>query len=51
MEALHEAHPHYRWNVNKGYPTLDHRAAIRAHGTSPHHRLTFRLVAEEPVLF
>jgi ribonuclease HII len=51
MEALHEAHPHYRWNVNKGYPTLDHRAAIRAHGTSPHHRLTFRLLAEEPMLF
>jgi len=51
MEELHKAHPHYRWNVNKGYPTLDHRAAIRTHGTSPHHRLTFRLVAEEPVLF
>jgi len=51
MEALHEAHPHYRWNVNKGYPTLDHRAAIRAHGTSPHHRLTFRLLAESPMLF
>ncbi len=51
MEALHEAHPNYRWNVNKGYPTLDHRAAIRAHGTSPHHRLTFRLLAEEPALF
>lgn len=51
MEALHEAHPAYRWNVNKGYPTLDHRAAIRAHGTTEHHRLTFRLLAEEPVLF
>ena len=51
MEALHEAHPHYRWNENKGYPTLDHRAAIRIHGTSPHHRLTFRLLAEELVLF
>ena len=51
MEALHEAHPHYRWKVNKGYPTLDHRAAIRTHGSCPHHRLTFRLLAEEPVLF
>ncbi len=51
MEVLHDAHPHYRWNVNKGYPTLDHRAAIRAHGISPQHRLTFRLLAEEPTLF
>lgn len=51
MEALHEEHPAYGWAVNKGYPTVDHRAAIKAHGTSPHHRLTFRLLAEEPTLF
>jgi ribonuclease HII len=51
MDALHAQHPAYGWAVNKGYPTLDHRAAIRAHGTSPHHRLTFRLLAEEPTLF
>jgi ribonuclease HII len=37
--------------VNKGYPTLDHRKAIAAHGPCAHHRLTFRLLAEEPVLF
>ena len=47
MEALHEAHPHYRWNVNKGYPTVDHRAAIRAHGPCMHHRRTFRLLPEQ----
>lgn len=51
MEQLHAAHPDYRWNVNKGYPTLDHRAAIRAHGTSEHHRLTFRLLPEQIELF
>ena len=35
---------HYHWDVNKGYPTPDHRAAIAAHGATPHHRLTFRLL-------
>ncbi len=36
-------HPGYRWEVNKGYPTADHRAAIAEIGTTPLHRLTFRL--------
>ncbi len=33
----------YRWAVNKGYPTADHRAAIAANGPSEYHRMTFRL--------
>ena len=36
-------HPGYRWEVNKGYPTADHRAAIAEICTTPLHRLTFRL--------
>ena len=36
-------HPGYRWEVNTGYPTADHRAAIAEIGTTPLHRLTFRL--------
>ena len=36
-------HPGYRWEVNKGYPTADHRAAIAEIGTTPLHRPTFRL--------
>ncbi len=44
MRRLHEQYPVYNWAVNKGYPTVDHRAAIAANGPSPHHRLSFRLL-------
>lgn len=37
-------YPEYHWEVNKGYPTADHRAAIAAYGPSPLHRRTFRLL-------
>lgn len=43
MESLHDKHPNYAWNTNKGYPTEEHRAAIRKHGVSSFHRMTFRL--------
>lgn len=43
MLALAEEYPHYDWQGNKGYPTAKHREAIRRYGTTPHHRLTFRL--------
>lgn len=36
--------PTYAWDVNKGYPTAAHRAAIAAAGPSPYHRMSFRLV-------
>lgn len=44
MNALHEQYPQYGWNVNKGYPTKAHRAAIAQHGPSPLHRVSFRLL-------
>lgn len=44
MERLHQEFPQYNWAANKGYPTTDHRAAIAAHGVTPHHRLSFRLL-------
>ena len=44
MRHLAAQHPKYRWDVNKGYPTKDHREAIATYGTTPHHRLTFRLL-------
>ncbi|MBP7155853.1 MAG: ribonuclease HII [Flavobacteriales bacterium] len=50
MGKLHLEHPEYNWAVNKGYPTVDHRAAIARVGTCAHHRLSFKLLAE-PVLF
>lgn len=51
MRALHEEHPRYGWAINKGYPTRDHRAAIAAHGPSPHHRMSFRLLPAQLALF
>jgi ribonuclease HII len=47
MLKLHEEFPYYAWNRNVGYPTADHRSAIRAHGISPYHRKTFRLLNEQ----
>ncbi len=46
MIRLHGEYPVYHWDVNKGYPTRAHRAAIASHGTSPYHRLSFRLLEE-----
>ncbi len=42
MRSLAVQYPQYNWDVNKGYPTKDHRAAIAEHGLSPLHRVTFR---------
>lgn len=51
MCRLHEEYPQYHWNINKGYPTRDHRAAIASHGPSPYHRMTFRLLDRQLTLF
>lgn len=44
MHNLAVEFPAYGWEQNAGYPTQSHRAAIRAHGVSPHHRMGFRLL-------
>ena len=44
MDELHEQYPYYQWNHNKGYPTQAHRDAIRAHGPSPYHRMSYNLL-------
>ncbi len=41
MEKIHQEFPHYNWKQNKGYPTIEHKLAIHAHGFSPFHRKTF----------
>ena len=41
MLDLHAAFPVYNWAKNMGYGTAEHRAAMRSHGLSPHHRLSF----------
>lgn len=48
MLAIAKEYPMYDWQNNKGYPTAKHRAAIREHGTTPHHRMSFNLLGEEP---
>lgn len=50
MEKLHPEFPSYNWAKNKGYPTKEHRQAIREFGTTMHHRLSFRLLPEQEKL-
>lgn len=47
MARLHQDYPQYNWAQNKGYPTAAHRAAIAAHGLSPWHRKSFRLLPQQ----
>ena len=44
MRQLHERYPAYGWKKNKGYPTREHREAIRLHGPTPFHRHSFALL-------
>jgi ribonuclease HII len=44
MLKLHEEHPHYKWNTNKGYGTAEHRAAIAGHGLCSYHRRSFNIL-------
>ena len=41
MADLARAWPGYGWDRNAGYPTPEHRAALRTHGVTPHHRRSF----------
>lgn len=41
MLRLHNEFPRYGWDRNKGYPTREHRLAIREYGLTPYHRLSF----------
>ena len=51
MMRLAEEFPMYGWQQNKGYPTRQHRLAIREHGLTPYHRLTFNSSPEQLELF
>ena len=48
MNRLAEEYPQYDWLSNKGYPTRKHRLAIKEHGVTPYHRLSYRLLPEKP---
>ncbi|MBQ5736806.1 MAG: ribonuclease HII [Alistipes sp.] len=51
MMRLAEEYPMYGWAKNKGYPTREHRLAVREYGLSPYHRLTFNSSPEQLELF
>ncbi len=50
MDKIHEEFPMYNWKKNKGYPTKDHREAIKKYGPCKYHRMSFRLLPEQLTL-
>jgi ribonuclease HII len=50
MAKIHEEFPMYNWKQNKGYPTKEHREAIRKYGATKYHRKSFRLLPEQLIL-
>lgn len=47
MEKIHLEYPMYNWKQNKGYPTKEHRAAIKKYGITKYHRKSFQLLAKD----
>jgi len=45
MKELSKEYPQYGWDKNAAYPTKQHREAILQYGITPHHRRSFRPVA------
>lgn len=48
MRAAHVEHPHFGWEGNKGYGAAAHLDAIREHGPSDWHRVSWKLPEREP---
>ena len=51
MLNLADEYPQYGWAANKGYPTRQHRLAIREYGLTPYHRLSFNHEIDQLELF
>lgn len=47
MNTIHEEYPMYNWKKNKGYPTKEHREAIKKYGATKYHRQSFRLLPDQ----
>lgn len=47
MEKIHNEFPDYFWIKNKGYPTKQHREAIKKFGVTKYHRKTFKLLPNQ----
>ncbi|MBA4747041.1 MAG: ribonuclease HII [Muricauda sp.] len=50
MAKIHEEFPMYNWKKNKGYPTKEHREAIKKYGITKYHRRSFRQLPEQLTL-
>jgi ribonuclease HII len=46
MAAYHQDYPQFGFSRHKGYPTKDHKAAIKSYGYCPIHRKSFKGVKE-----
>lgn len=44
MDSLAKEYPQYDWTSNKGYPTKNHREALRMYGITPYHRKSYNLL-------
>lgn len=44
MVDLAQQHPGYGWETNAGYPSKQHKEALRNLGVTPHHRRSFKPV-------
>ncbi|RKQ51645.1 RNase HII [Roseivirga pacifica] len=51
MRQAAQQYPGYGWEKNVGYPTKQHREAIKKIGITPLHRKSFRLLPEQMELF
>ena len=47
MTRIHKEYPMYNWKQNKGYPTMEHREAIKKYGTTKYHRQSFKLLPDQ----
>jgi ribonuclease HII len=48
MIELCRLFPDYKWSKNKGYPTKEHRTAIKKYGATKFHRMSFSLLDNQP---
>tara|TARA_B100001146_G_scaffold87315_1_gene77456 strand:+ start:389 stop:988 length:600 start_codon:yes stop_codon:yes gene_type:complete len=47
MKKIHKEYPEYNWEKNKGYPTKEHKVAIKKYGITKYHRKSFKLYDEQ----
>ena len=50
MRKIHDEFPKYNCCKNKGYPTKEHRLAIKSFGVSKYHRKSFKLIDNQTSL-